>query len=129
MDGGCKWIYDDTQDKLSVTIRIRKVGSAEQELNFSQPPGDALEKAVVEAIQSALTNANPMTLEQMQQEEGKIRSAHVGELIKGRGETAPLHYSTNRTFITVTDAYGGKRQNADGPGLSGPAGKSRARNA
>jgi hypothetical protein len=109
VDGGCKWIYD-TQDKLSVTIRIRKVGSAEQELNFSQPPGDALEKAVVEAIQSALTNANPMTLEQMQQEEGKIRSAHVGELIKGRGETAPLHYSTNQTFITVTDAYGGKRQ-------------------
>jgi hypothetical protein len=109
VDGGCKWIYD-TQNKLSVTIRIRKMGGTEQELNFSQPPGDALEKAVVEAIQSALTNANPMTLEQMQQEEGKIRSAHVGELIKGRGETAPLHYSTSPTFITVTDAYGGKRQ-------------------
>jgi len=109
VDGKCKWIYD-TQDKLSVTIRIQKVGGGEQEFSFTQPPGDDLEKAVVEAIQSALTNANSMTLEQAQKEEGKIRSGHVGELVKGRGETPPLRYSTNQTFITVTDAYGGKRQ-------------------
>jgi hypothetical protein len=110
VDGGCKWIYD-TQDKLSVAIRIQKMGGGEQVFSFTQPPGDALEKAVVDAIQSALTNANPMTLEQVQKEEGKIRSAHVGELVKGRGETMPpLRYSTNQTFITVTDAYGGKRQ-------------------
>jgi len=109
VDGSCKWIYD-TQDKLSVAIRIQKMGGGEQVFHFTQPPGEALEKAVVEAIQSTLKSANPVTLEQAQKEEGKIRSDHVGELMKGRGETPPLRYSTNQTFITVTDAYGGKRQ-------------------
>ena len=110
VDGSCKWIYD-TQDKLSVAIRIQKMGGGEQTFNFAQPPGDALEKAVVDAIQSALTNANPMTVEQAQKEEEKIRRAHAEELVKGRGETwTPTRYNTNPTFITITDAYGGKRQ-------------------
>ena len=110
LDGSCKWIYD-TQDKLSVAIRIQKMGGGEQTFNFAQPPGDALEKAVVDAIQSALTNTHPMTVEQAQKEEEKIRRAHAEELVKGRGETwTPTRYNTNPTFITITDAYGGKRQ-------------------
>ncbi len=61
VDGGCKWIYD-TQDKLSVALRVQKMGEGEQIIRFTKPPGDELEKAVEEAIQAALTNATPATL-------------------------------------------------------------------
>jgi curli biogenesis system outer membrane secretion channel CsgG len=110
VDGTCKWVYD-TQDKLSVELRIRKAGGGEQILRFTKLPGDELEKAVVESIQSALTNTSPMTLEQAEAGEANIRTAHIQELTKFRGELPmSTRYDTNTTFITVTDAYGGTRQ-------------------
>ena len=46
VNGGCKWIRD-TQDKLSVVIRIQKMGGGEQTFSFTKPPGEELEKEVV----------------------------------------------------------------------------------
>ena len=113
VDGGCKWVYD-TQDKLSVTIRIQKMGSSDQASSSAELPtelpGEVLENVVGTMVQSALASMGSMTVEEAQAGEEKIRAAHLEELAKGRGETPPLHYSTNQTFITVTDAYGGKRQ-------------------
>jgi hypothetical protein len=52
-----------------------------------------------------------MTLEQTETAEANIRTAHIQELGKGRGEL-PIssRYNTNTTSIIVTDPYGGKRQ-------------------
>jgi len=110
VDGGCKWIYD-TQEKVSVVLRVQKVGGGEQIFRFTKPPGDELEKAVVESIQSALTDTNQMTLEQAQAAEADVAAARAKELASGRDEIwTSLHYSTNSTFLTVTDDFGGKRQ-------------------
>jgi TolB-like protein len=110
VDGTCKWVHD-TQDELSVELRIRKTQGGENFFRFTKPPGDELEKAIVDSIQSVLTNSSPMTLEQTETAEANIRTAHIQELGKGRGEL-PIssRYNTNTTSIIVTDPYGGKRQ-------------------
>ena len=63
VDGGSKWIHD-TQDKLSVSIRIQKMGGGEQEFLFAKPPGEELEKTVLDTVQSALASTGSTTLEQ-----------------------------------------------------------------
>lgn len=108
--GSWKW-FRDTQDKLSVTINLRKMGGREQMLSFTKPPGEDLEKAVVDAIQSTLKSTGSVTVEQALAAEQKLRSAHLDELSKGRGETyTPSRFKTETppVSITVTDAYGGK---------------------
>ena len=109
VDGGCKWIHD-TEDKLSVSIRIQKMGGREQLFSFTKPPGEELEKTVVDTVQTALANSGSTTAEEAQVGEEQIRAAHLSDLVKGRGEMPPLHYSANPTFITVTDLFGGTRQ-------------------
>jgi len=119
VDGGCKWIHT-TQDEVSVSIRIRKMGGGEQVLSLTQPPGEALEKAVLETVQSGLTNLGSMTLEQALAGEQNVRSEMVGQLMDGRrSELSPLRYSTNRTFIKVTNARGETRQLEVNPALQG----------
>jgi len=62
-----------------------------------------LEKAVVEAIQSALTNATPVTLEQAQAAEANFRAARARELGLGLGEPwIPSRYTTNKTSFTFS---------------------------
>ena len=110
VSGEYKWIYD-TPEKVSMFLRVQKVGAAEQIFPLTKPPGYALEKAVVDSIQSVLTDTGPMTLGQAETGEANIRTAHIQELVKGRSERPidPL-YDTNTPSITVTDAYGGTRQ-------------------
>ena len=109
IDGGCKWIHT-TGDKLSVAIRFRRAGTPEQLFSFSKPPGDELEKALVETIQSALTNAGSITAIQAQQFEEKVVSTHASDLANGRGESLPARYDTNVTYITVTAPDGSQRK-------------------
>jgi hypothetical protein len=110
--GSWKW-FRDTEDKLSVTVRIQKMGGGEQMLSFAKPPGPELEKAIVDGIQSALQSAGSPTATQAQAAEEKLHAKHIDELVKGRGETwAPSRFDTNPSgpSITVTDRLGGKRQ-------------------
>jgi hypothetical protein len=109
VDGGCKWIHD-TEDKLSVSIRVQKMGGGEQMFSFTKPPGDELEKAVLDTVQSALAGAGSPTLAQAQAGEEKIRAEHLQNLERKRDEPPLLRLPTNETFITVTDLSGGKRQ-------------------
>jgi len=109
VDGGCKWIHD-TQDKLSVTIRIQKMGGGEQEFLLAQPPGEELEKAVLDTVQSALAGTGSPTLEQAQAGEEKMRAEHLANLLQRHDEPPLLSHSTNQTFITVTNVDGQQRQ-------------------
>ena len=113
IDGGCKWIQT-TGDKLSVVIRFRRAGTPEQLFSFSKP-GDAVEEALVETIQSALTNAGSITAIEARQFEEKTVSAHADELFHGRGETVPIHYDTNVTYVTVTAPDGSQQKLAQDP--------------
>src|ERR1019366_10728234 len=72
--------------------------------------GEELEKTVLDTVQSALASTGSTTLEQALAGEQKVRSAHLDQLMQGRGGVSPLHYSTNQTFITVTDAFGATRK-------------------
>jgi hypothetical protein len=109
VDGACKWLTG-AEDKLSVTLRIQKMGGALQVFSFAKPAGAEVEKTVFETIRSAVAGTGSTTPEQALAGEEKIRSAHLDDLVQGRGETAPVHYATDPTFITITDAYGGTRQ-------------------
>ena len=102
VDGGCKWIYD-TQDKLSVALRVQKMGGGEQNFRFTKPPGAELEEAVVAAIQSALTNTTPITSEQAQIAEANFRATRAQELARGRDEPwIPSRYTTNKTVFALS---------------------------
>ena len=112
VSGSWKWFYD-TQDKLSVTINIQKMGGGQQMLSFTKPPGVELEKAVLDTIASSLKSTGSVTEEQALIAEEKMRNIHIDELTKGRGENwTPSRFpsTTPLTSITVTDAYGGTRQ-------------------
>lgn len=120
VDGGCKWIYG-AQEEVSVALRVQKIGGVEQIFRFTKPPGDELEKAVLESIQSALTNANQMTSEQERFAEASIRAAHAIELVTGHDELPTIApYNTNKTFITITDAFGRIRQMTVNPASQAP---------
>ena len=111
MDGECKWVYD-TQDKISVAMRVKKVGGGEQIFRFTKPPGDELDKAVLEAVQSALANTNQIALDEAEIQESKLLDAHAKELANGRGMTwVPSRYTTNvppPVVFTVHDQNGRK---------------------
>ena len=110
IDGGCKWFHD-TQDKLSVTVRIQKMGGGEELFSFSKPPGKELEKEVLNTVQKALATSRSPTLAQALAGEVKMLAARQAELDKGRdGPMPPVIQTNNPTFITVTNPDGGKRK-------------------
>jgi len=108
VSGSWKW-FRDTEDKLSVTINIKKMGGGEQMLSFTKPPGAELENAVVDAIQASLKGTGSVTAKEALAAEIKVRDAHVDELTKGRGETyTPSRFTNDAApvFITITNAQG-----------------------
>jgi TolB-like protein len=110
VSGEYKYNVDATPERLDMILHMQKAGADEQFFFLNKPAGYEIEKALVDTIQSVLTKSSPMTLEQAQTGEANIRTAHIQELTKGRGERPidPL-YDTNTPSITVTDAYGGTR--------------------
>ena len=110
IDGGCKWFHD-TQDKLSVTVRIQKMGGGEELFSFSKPPGKELEKEVLNTVQKALATSGSPTLAQALAGEIKMLTARMAELEQGRdGPMPPVVSTNNPKFITVTNPDGGKRK-------------------
>ena len=92
VDGGCKWVRD-TQDKLSVALRVYKVGEKEQVFRFTAMPGEELETAVIQTIQKAMANTNqiPAALK-----EGEIHDTRGTELAERRAPMTPSRFSTNK---------------------------------
>jgi hypothetical protein len=101
VDGGCKWIHD-TADKLSVSIRIQKMGGGTQMFDFAKPPGPELEQAVLDTVKTALTGTGSPTLAQAEAGEEKMHAEHLDELMHARGLTPQIHPSTNQP---VTDFH------------------------
>lgn len=86
VDGGYKWVYD-TQEKLSVALRVQKVGGAVQIFRFTVLP-DELEKNVVGSIESMMTNAPLSGFGQTAAEESEARMAEAMKYAGGRDEFA-----------------------------------------
>ncbi|MGO8839299.1 MAG: hypothetical protein ACLQAH_09595 [Limisphaerales bacterium] len=86
-----------------MALRVQKMGGGEQIFRFTKPPGAELEKAVVAAIQSALTNTTPITSEQAQAAEANFRVARAKDLVLGLGVPwMPSRYTTNKTVSTFS---------------------------
>jgi hypothetical protein len=116
VDGSCKWIHD-TQDKLTISISVQKMGGGEQIFSLTKPAGDELEKAVVETVKSALADSGSVTLAQAQAGEEKLLAEHLDQFSHFREPRAPLSIPTNDTFITITDAWGQTRQMKMNPAM------------
>ena len=97
IDGGCKWVRD-TEDKLSVAIRIRKVGEGEQTLSFRAWPDATLETNIIASISSAMGDTNRIPDAQLVQSQ---LAAHLAELERFLMKTAPM---TADRFSTDTNA-------------------------
>jgi hypothetical protein len=104
VDGGCKWIHD-TADKVSVSIRIQKMGSGTQMFDFVKPPGPELEQAVLDTVKTALTGTGSPTLAQAEAGEEKMRAEHLDELMRLRGLTPRMHPSTNQPVTDIRTAF------------------------
>ncbi|HEY3762724.1 MAG TPA: CsgG/HfaB family protein [Verrucomicrobiae bacterium] len=107
LDGGYQWIYS-TQDEVSVALRIQKVGGGAQIFRFTKPPGDELEKTVVDTIQLAFTNTSLLTMEQAQAAEASLYAANANQLAGGQDEFwTPSRYSSNAISESVfsTNAF------------------------
>lgn len=94
VDGGYKWIYD-TQEKLSVALRVQKAGGAAQIFRFDKPAAD-VEQAVIECIQSALTNAPQTTPEQGRADEAATDMNTAISYVTGHNEFAHGDSATMR---------------------------------
>ena len=70
VDGGCKWVRD-TQDKVSVALRVQKVGGREQVFQLTELPGTNLEHAVLATIRSSLIGPNQVVAGQASLEEAR----------------------------------------------------------
>jgi TolB-like protein len=92
VDGGYKWVRD-TEDKVSVVLRIQKIGGQEQLVNLTKPPGTELENAVVTAIESVLTATNQAPAEQSALEEAAIHTQRAMLAAEGRGPVSATRYS------------------------------------
>ena len=110
ISGNWKWFYD-SENKLSATLTIKRMGAGEQVITVTQPPGTKFENSLADSIRSALKNASSFTGEQAQAGEEKLRTGHLQDLIKGHGDfSLPSRFDTNVTIITVTNSEGQTRQ-------------------
>src|ERR1017187_1414347 len=94
IEGRCKWIRD-TEDKLSVAVRIRKMGEGEQEFQFRAPPGAELESNIFATIEKNLTATSQILPDQTAREEAKIYNQEVNNAARGKTLLPPTRYSTN----------------------------------
>jgi hypothetical protein len=99
IEGRCKWVRD-TEDQLSVAIRVRKLGVGEKEFQFRAPPGPELVSNVCATIENDLTSARAASLEQAAGEETKISEQEVTEAAKGKTLLPPTRFSTNAARLT-----------------------------
>jgi TolB-like protein len=106
--GHWKW-YFDTQNKLSVTLEIRRMGSDAQMTNFAGLPGAALDNAILKGLQAVLKTGGSLTGDQALAGEIKLRQSIANDQREGRDDTAPSRrFLTNAapTTVTVTNAGG-----------------------
>jgi hypothetical protein len=94
IEGRCKWIRD-TEDRLSVAIRVRKTGGGEKEFQFRALPGMELASNIVATIEKDLTATRPPFHEQAAREETKISDQELREAALGKALLPPTRYSTN----------------------------------
>jgi TolB-like protein len=86
VDGGCKWVRD-TEDKVSVALRIQKMGEKEQVVRFTKLPGAELESAVIAAVQAALAHTNQIAAGLAASSES---SFHTDRGMEGAMRQAPI---------------------------------------
>jgi TolB-like protein len=112
VDGGCKWVRD-TQDKLSVALRVQKMGEKEQVFRFTTLPGDELEAAVIRTIQKAMANTNQIPAALAATKEAEIHDARGTELAERRAPMSPSRFSTNQPAQTTGGWSGPDRKKLD----------------
>ena len=91
VDGGCKWVRD-TEDKVSVALRIQKMGEKEQVVRFTKPPGAELESAVIAAVQAALSHTNEIAAGLAAASESSFHTDRGMEGAMRRLPTTPSRY-------------------------------------
>jgi hypothetical protein len=94
IEGRCKWVRD-TEDRLSVAVRVRKLGIGEKEFQFRALPGTELASNICAAIEKDLTANQSASLEQAAREEANISNQELMEAMRGRTLLPPTRYSTN----------------------------------
>jgi TolB-like protein len=106
--GNWKWFYD-TQNKLSVTLNIQGMQGGEQVTNFAGVPGEALDKAVLSGLQTALKCGSSLTAQEALAGEVKLREARVDEAKEFRDGHAPNQRFLDKlppTTVTITNSDG-----------------------
>jgi TolB-like protein len=108
--GSWKWFYD-TQNKLSVTLDIRRMGTEARMTNFASVPGEALDKAILDGLQTVLKDSGSLTADEALAAEVKLRSARIHEQIEGRDIRTPTQRHLDNmppTTVTTTNSNGTK---------------------
>jgi len=98
IDARCKWVRD-AEDKLSVAIRVRKMGEGETILQFRMPPGAELESNILSGLAKSLTAGNQGSPDMAAQEEAKLFGQEVNEAARGKTLLGPDRYATNNAGL------------------------------
>jgi len=110
IDGRCKWVRD-TEDQLSVAIRVRKLGIDEKEFQFRALPGTGLASNICAVIEKDLTATQPASLEQAAREEAEISSQELKEAALGKTLLPPTRYSTNAARLDDQQIFEQRMEN------------------
>lgn len=94
VDGACKWVRD-TEDKVSVALRIQRVGGQEEVFRITKPPGTELEQAIIQTIQTALASTNQIPSEQAATSEATLQSERGILLANRKGPSEQERFTSN----------------------------------
>jgi len=97
LDGGFKW-YRDTTDKLSVALRIERVGYREHISRFTVATPDEMGPHIVKLIEEFLDAPNPRPLAATPQEEAAIHVARGKDLLDQPQLRSGTHLRTASTL-------------------------------
>jgi hypothetical protein len=91
VDGACSWV-DGTGDKVSVSLRIQRLGGNEQTLSFTNRDGPELEASVLRVIRAALTQTNANSARPMNLQEANIHTARGMRSAENNDALSPSHH-------------------------------------
>lgn len=109
VEGRCKWVRD-TNDVLSVAVRVRKPGGSDQVYQFRGLPGDLLASNIIATVEGNLTTVSRAASGQASQEEAKWYEQELNDAAVGRPVMTPLRYSTNSERSAIDQLSNNRKQ-------------------
>jgi cytochrome c-type biogenesis protein CcmH/NrfG/TolB-like protein len=98
VDGACKWVHD-TEDKVTVSLRLQKVGGSAQIVQVTKRPGPELESAVLAALRPVLAPSSETTSDKLGLDESKLHNSRGMDAAANNDQFSRFHSSVTESSV------------------------------